>query len=342
MYLSCLHEPYLRAARTKAPRVAYAPRVDADLEACLPAALRGPTTKIAKIAAGLSGAGVYRVDADGRSYVLKTAGPHDAVDGWRARTAMLRAAADAGVAPAVVHVDDERRAVVTELVVDRSFVARLIQPSTRDAALGELAAVLRRVHAIPLPDGAAAGREPRAFLEAIWTGLRGFPLPAWTGDVVRRVLDESPPPAERAPVLSHNDPNPSNLLYDGARLLLLDWDTAGPNDPFYDLAAVAVFLRLDDATCAQLIAAHDEAPVAASLPACFVYLRRAIAALCGTMFLHVARGSGHAGARGDETFERAPSLGDVHGGMRAGTLDVRSPDGQWAFGQALLKESARL
>lgn len=316
--------------------------MDAELEACLPAALRGPTTRIAKIAGGLSGAGVYRVEAAGRSYVLKIAGPHDPVDGWRARTAILRAAADAGVAPAVVHVDDERRAVVSERVVDRSFIARLNQPSTRDAAIGELGATLRRVHAIPLPEGAAAGRTPRAFLEYMWTGLRGFPLPAWTSDVVRRVLDESPPPAERAPVLSHNDPNPSNLIYDGTRLLLLDWDTAGTNDPFHDLAAVAVFLRMDDATCAQLIAAHDEAPVAASLPATFVYLRRAIAALCGAMFLHVARASGHAGARGDETFELAPTLGDVHGSMSAGTLSARTPDGQWAYGQALLKASAQL
>lgn len=316
--------------------------MDADLEACLPSTLRGPATKIARIAAGLSGAGVYRVDAEGRSYVLKIAGPRDAVDGWRARTAILRAAADAGVAPAVVHVDDERRAVVSELVVGRSFVARIAQPSTRDAAIGELGAVLRRVHALPLPDGAVAGREPRALLAEIWTGLRGFPLPAWTGDVVRRVLDEPPPPAERAPVLSHNDPNPSNLVHDGARLLLLDWDTAGANDPFDDLAAVAVFLRMDDAACARLIAAHDDAPVAASLPAGFVYLRRAIAGLCGAMFLRVARASGHAGARGDETFALAPTLGEVHGSIGAGTLSARTPDGQWAFGQALLKASAQL
>ncbi len=315
--------------------------MDADLEACLPAALRGPTTRIAKIAAGLSGAGVYRVDANGRSYVLKIAGPRDADDGWRARTAMLRAAADAGVAPAVVHVDDERRAVVTELVAG-SFVARFTQPSTRDAAIGELGATLRRVHALPLLDGAIAGREPRAFLDEIWTGLRGFPLPAWTGDVVRRVLDEPPPPADRSPVLSHNDPNPSNLVHDGARLLLLDWDSAGANHPFHDLAAVAVFLRMDDATCAQLIAAHDQAPVAATLPASFVHLRRAIAALCGAMFLHVARASGHPGARGDEALDLAPTLADVHGSMSAGLLSARTADGQWAYGQALLRASAQL
>ncbi len=316
--------------------------MDLDLEACLPVALRGPTTTIAALAAGLSGAGVYRVDAGGRSYVLKIAGPLDAVDAWRARTAILRAAADAGVAPAVVHVDDERRAVLSELVVDRSFVGRLLQPSTRDAAIGELGATLRRVHALPLPVGAVAGREPRAFLDEIWTGLRGFPVPAWTGEVVRRVLDEPPPPADRAPVLSHNDPNPSNLVHDGARLLLLDWDSAGANHPFNDLAAVAVFLRMDDAACAQLVAAHDQAPVAASLPASFVYLRRAIAALCGAMFLRIARAAGHAGARGDETVALAPTLADVYAGMRAGTLSARTPDGQWAFGQALLEASARL
>ena len=156
------------------------------------------------------------------------------------------------------------------------------------------------------------------------------------------MLDEAPSPAERVPVLSHNDPNRSNLVYDAARLLLLDWDNAGANEPFNDLAAVAVFLRIDDATCAQLIAAHDEAPVAASLPVCFVYLRRAIAALCGAMFLHVARGSGHAGARGDETFELAPTVGDIHGSMSAGLLSARTADGQWAYGQALLKASAQL
>ena len=314
----------------------------ADLEACLPAALRGPTTKIVKIAAGLSGAGVYRVDAAGRSYVLKLAGPRDAVEGWRERTATLRAAALAGVAPALVHVDDERRAIVSELVVDRSFVAWVTQPSTRDAAIDELGAMLRRVHALPLSEGAIAGREPRAYLDEIWTALRGSPLPAWTGDVVRRVLDEPPPPAERPPVLSHNDANPSNLVYDGERLLLLDWDSAGANDPFIDLAAVAVFMRLDDATCTRLIAAHDEAPVATSLPAGFVDLRRAIAGLCGVMFLHLALESGHPGARGDETFELAPTLGEVHGNMRAGMLSARTPEGQWAYGQALLRASAQL
>lgn len=309
-----------------------------ELQTCLPGELRGPGTTIAPIAAGLSGAGVYRVEVAGRAYVLKVAPPDEPLEGWRARAGILRAAADAGVAPRLVHVDETRRAVVTELVADRSVISRFVAPATRASAIG---AALRRVHALPIPVG-ATGKEPRAFLGAIWAGLAGFPLPAWIGDVVRRALDELPPPPDRAPVLSHNDVNPSNLVYDGERVLFLDWDTAGANDPFYDLATVAVFLRMDDATSAQLIAAHDQAPVAAQLPPRFIYLRRMVAALCGSLFLHVARAGGHAGARGDETFDLAPTLGDVHGGMRAGAISARTPDGQWQFGQALLKASAQL
>ena len=45
------------------------------LEDCLPTELRGPATSITRIAAGLSGAGVYRVDAAGQMFVLKTASP---------------------------------------------------------------------------------------------------------------------------------------------------------------------------------------------------------------------------------------------------------------------------
>lgn len=307
-----------------------------ELEACLPAELRGPDTTIAPIAAGLSGAGVYRVVAAGRAYVLKVAPPHAPLAGWRTRAGILRAAADAEVAPRVVHVDDARRAVVSELVADRSLVARFVDPAARAVAIG---AALRRVHALPIPDG-AVGKEPRTFLAETWACLAGFPLPAWTSDAVRRALDAVPPPPDRPPVLSHNDVNPTNVVYDGERVVLLDWDAAGANDPYYDLATVAVFHDLDDATCARMIAAHDEAPVDA-LPARFCYLRRIVAALCGALFLQVARAGRHAGARGDETLELAPTLGEVHGGMRAGTISARTTEGQWQFGQALLRASVQ-
>ena len=44
---------------------------DAQIQACLPSHLQGPETTLVRVRAGLSGAGVYRVQAAGQSFVLK-------------------------------------------------------------------------------------------------------------------------------------------------------------------------------------------------------------------------------------------------------------------------------
>ena len=116
--------------------------------------------------------------------------------------------------------------------------------------------------------------EPRDYLALIWSGLtERFAAPAFVGEAVTRMLAEEPPASGRAPVLSHNDVNPSNPVYDGERVVLFDWETAGPNDPYFDLATISVFLRMDDASCRQLLAAHDGEPVSA-LPVRFAFDRR--------------------------------------------------------------------
>jgi hypothetical protein len=123
--------------------------------------------------------------------------------------------------------------------------------------------------------------------------------------------------------------------------MLLDWDTAGANDPFYDLAALAVFLRMDEETCRTLLTVYDGEPVS-GLPARFAYDRRLVAVLCGTAFLHLARHGGHGGATGGETLDSTPSLGDFYNLMRTGALSVAAAEGQWIFGLALIKESFAL
>ena len=43
-------------------------------------------------------------------------------------------------------------------------------------------------------------------------------------------------------VSCHNDPNQQNLLFDGHRLWLVDWETASRSDPFIDVAIMAAHL----------------------------------------------------------------------------------------------------
>jgi aminoglycoside phosphotransferase (APT) family kinase protein len=310
-----------------------------SLDACLPAELRAATTAITPIAAGLSGAGVYRVDAGGEAFVLKVAAADEPLDAWRRRVDIQLLAAGAGLTPRVIHVDAARRAILSAFVVDRSFVAFYGDPRTRDAALERLGRMVRRVHGLPRPADAPSN-DSRDFLATTWADIgTNFKVPPFVGDAVGRMLGEAPPDRDRALVLSHNDINPTNLVFDGENLMLLDWDTAGLNDPLYDLAVIAVFLRMDDGTCARLLAAYDGAPVT-GIPARFIYHRRLAAVLCGAIFLRLSRDRGHAGSTGTETLDSTPSLAEFYQRLRSGSSSIATADGQWQFGLALVKASA--
>ena len=311
-----------------------------NLEDCLPPDLRGASTTITPLAGGLSGAGVYRVEADGRVFALKIWDPGAPLAGWRRALHVQRLAADAALAPRIVHVDEDRRAVLSDFVGGPPFPALYGDPRTRGEALARLGRTLRRVHALPVPPDAVEAN-PRELLASLWSGLpESFAVPPFVGDVVRRVLAEEAPPREEPPVLSHNDVNPGNLLVDGESLLLVDWEHAGLNDRFYDLAAISVFLNMDGESCRTLLSAYHGEPVS-TIPARFVHNRRVMAALAGVAFLRLARDSGHPGAAGRETLDATLSLGEFfHQRMRTGGLGLATAEGQWGYGLALVKESA--
>ena len=312
-----------------------APEDLADLQQCLPIELQTPTTVFTRIAAGMSEAGVYRVSAADRQFVLKITAPDEGADSWRSKVQVQQSAADAGIAPKVFHIDENRRAVLSELIVDRSFPAQLGNPATRLAAIESLGRMLRSLHALPIPQGTKPA-DAMGFLNTIWNAVaQDFVLPAFVREAVERLRVELPPASAGALVMSHNDVNPTNLVFDGERVMLLDWQTTAPNNAYYDLATIAMFFRLDDETSCKLIAAHNDAPVDA-VPDVFRYFRRFAPVMSGAAALHMARLRGHPG--GEVAAELTPSLGEVYQQLRSGAFDIGSVDGQWTFGLALVKE----
>ncbi len=315
------------------------PDSPADWQLALPSTMRGPATTLTRIGKGMSGAAVYRVDAGGESFVLKLTSADESLGPWQARLEVQRAAAAAGLAPEVVHVDEARRAVLSTLVVDRSWPAYFGNPATRGAAIDALGRMLAQRAHLPTPPGMGRA-EVRPVLQAMWNALSSdATLPRFVHEVVTALCAE-PPVAQGGPlVMSHNDVNPSNLVFDGTRVLLLDWDTAAPNDPLYDLATVAMFFRMDEGTCQQLVAAHDDAPTV-ELPEAFHYYRRCAAALSGVAALTAAGARGHVGS--ETAVDESPTLGEIYQQLRAGTIDIQGVAGQWTFGLALVKEAAGL
>src|ERR1700674_1739767 len=154
----------------------------------------------------------------------------------------MQAAADAGLAPRVRYASTEDRISITD------FVEAVPLPATD--ALVRIPAALRTLHALP-PFPGAPFNTTCTFLLNKGPALDGF-LQKFrassilreneTGELLARcqqvtavysLLD-----ADLAP--GHNDLfKPDNMLFDGNRLWLVDWEAAFQNDRYADLAVVA-------------------------------------------------------------------------------------------------------
>ena len=195
-----------------------------------------PIDAIAPVSGGTTTAAVFRIDAAGRSYLLRVEGqPSPMRNPYQ--YASMRTAAAAGIAPPLHFADEAGRVAVMDFIVWRPLGAYPGGPAALARALGEL---LRRLQATPTftfpveyPDIVA-----RLWAHVCRTGLFA---PGVLDPCTARLEDISR--AYRAGasnlVSSHNDPVPGNILFDGERLWLVDWESAVPNDPLVDIAIVA-------------------------------------------------------------------------------------------------------
>jgi aminoglycoside phosphotransferase (APT) family kinase protein len=224
---------------------------DHPLATYLPAERFGPILTARTFPHGLSLAAVYDVTTERGDYVVRIAGQTDVAQ-WQRELAILRLASEAGIAPPLVWVDETAMATVSRKIDGQLSVA-LADPSARPRAIASLVATLARLHRLPTDDIAVA--DPVQEARRLWRDQSGKPgFPAWASSAVEPIDQcERLLAADDRRVMSHNDMNPTNVLWDGERVWLIDWTAAGLTHPYYDLAVAAMFVRLDDAVALDLL-----------------------------------------------------------------------------------------
>lgn len=293
----------------------------------------GTVESVEPIALGLSGAGVWAVTTSRGAYVLRVQGGEIDEGYFAQQLRVLRRAAEAGIAPALVHVDEAARAVLSVRVQGMPIAGALGDPAQRGAVMASVVDRLRALHSLDSSD--VAERDPIPYVRKAWEAARHRPgFPAWatsigtTIDEIAAVLAQDP-----RRVVSHNDVNPGNFLWDGTRAWLIDWEVAGLGHPYYDLATLALFLRVEDEAAFGLVALHDGAPPDERSKATFRALRQLAGLLSGLTFLGRVEA---AEIRPAPEREDAPTLLECYEGLRSGTMEVQSPLFQVSMGLALL------
>jgi thiamine kinase-like enzyme len=186
---------------------------------------------------GASGASTFRIHLDHRdepAFLLRVEGPRSPLRNPH-QYVCLQLAADAGIAPPIRFVDAEAGVVVMGWIQGRPLDEF---PGGPPALAGELGRLVRRLQQTPV---FPQFRDYATVIERLLSVMRGKCLPGLLDQHTAAFaeLRAAYPWDAEARVSSHNDLNPHNVLFDGQRLWLIDWETAYRNDPFVDLATAA-------------------------------------------------------------------------------------------------------
>jgi len=199
----------------------------------------------------------YRVRADGEAYVVRVPGADaDLLGIDRDReAACARAAAAAGVGPEVVAYLREPTMLVTRFAPGELLTAKSIRNSK---TLQRAAQALRRCHDYPAPAEAAdfspfaAARRYHALAQQ-----RHAPASADLEHALESLARiERDGRAAEPPCLCHNDLLPANLIDDGQRVWIIDWEFASRGDRFFDLGNLAANGAFDEEQELELLVAY--------------------------------------------------------------------------------------
>lgn len=204
---------------------------------------------------------VYRIVAQGSPFLLKIS--TRASDPAR-HHACMKAAADAGLSPRVWYINDEDSISITDFVE--------AQPLPLSEALVRLPAVLRALHNLaPFP--MAPFNTTCTFLLNKGPASDGFLKQFQAANILPKAASEEffARYAELTAVYPHDDVDnlvsshndlfkPDNILFDGQRIQLIDWEAAFLNDRYADLAVVANQVVANDEEEAAYLEEYFGAP----------------------------------------------------------------------------------
>ena len=195
---------------------------------------------IQQLTKGLSSALTFKIGVRGNPYLLKVITRTDAMGDPEYYFARMLMAAENKLAPHIHYLNAEDRISITDFIIEQDFSitqAKEMMPS-----------LLRKLHSLPkFPHRIDYFEKMEGFIAKFreTNSLREDEIKDFL-ELYKRIASVYPRNDAENLVSCHNDVKPENVIFDGERPWLVDWESAFLNDRYLDLSMVANFVVKND------------------------------------------------------------------------------------------------
>jgi hypothetical protein len=285
-------------------------------------------TDISLLAGGLSTAPVFKIIVNNKPYVLK-------LDKTATFSPNHTLAAEAGIAPPLYFQDTANGISISGFIINKP-VRTVFGPERLPQ---ELAATIKAIHSVPHHAG---GNDLKETIDGIITGFRQTNI--LSGPVFDECFSNYDTIRGKYPwndpekVFSHNDLNPSNVLCDGEKIWIIDWNTSSLNDRYIDLANAANFFVQTEEQERAFLHTYFDGP-ADDYKAARFYIMRQVGRIIYSMLMFQLAAKGKPKDYIHNQEMEGFTLKEFGAQMAAGKISLATYEGQFMYGKALLNEA---
>lgn len=197
-----------------------------------------PLNEITLLQGGYSSSQTYKIIINNKPYVLRVMRLDHTLSDRQQQIKCLQEGADLGIAPYCHYATAEADIIIMD------YIAPTPLRFTKDN-VGDFAVIIQTLHQAPL----FGPTHLRLFdyLQDLEKQLSVYSLSNilinYFSQInnIQNILDQHQELAS-----CHNDINANNILFNGQKMYLIDWEAAGAGDPYFDLATVCQQLLADD------------------------------------------------------------------------------------------------
>lgn len=198
------------------------------------------TIELVPLSGGFSGGHLYSFCVNGSDYIARRTGGVYGPKGVPQEVAIVVEANNAGICPKLCYANAETGLLIMnkiDNILPSEFSPGLFLASPD--LLTKMAEHLRSLKKLKPDPSTITDRFEQVLLEEAVQSIDKNSLPATEQKTVEEIL--SWPIDKSQKVVTHNDLHGRNLLYDGKKLYIIDWEMAGWGPPDYDVACFCNF-----------------------------------------------------------------------------------------------------